>query len=179
MKFTFNCRPVALALLALLLSSLPVASQQPPSRYDVEIVVFRIAGNAGIEDLGAGGNSPVSPSGGVQVTPTTQRRLGNEVSRLRAAGGFQVIAHTAWTQAPAAWNSRHGVSAEQLGIESAGITGTVFIERGQYLHLGFDLRVDQGGRVYAVSDLRRVKPGEAQYFDHPAIGILALISPAG
>jgi len=178
MKATLTSRPLALALLALLFSSLPVASQQTPSRYDVEIVVFRLSGSGGIEDLAAG-NSPVSATSGVQLTPTTQRRLTNEVSRLRAAGGFQVIAHTAWTQAPAAWNSRRGVSTEQLGIEGAGITGTVFIERGQYLHLGFDLRVDQGGRVYSVSDLRRVKPGEAQYFDHPVIGILALISPAG
>jgi len=178
MKTLPNSRPIALALLALLFSSLPVASQQTPSRYDVEIVVFRISGSGGIEDLGAG-NTPVSASGGMQLTPTTQRRLGGEVSRLRAAGGFQIIAHTAWTQVPAAWNSRRGVSTEQLGIEGAGVSGTVFIERGQYLHLGFDLRVDQGGRVYAVSDLRRVKPGEPQYFDHPAIGILALISPAG
>jgi hypothetical protein len=178
MKFNLDRRPLTLALLALLVSSLPVASQQTPSRYDVEIVVFRLSGTGTIEDLG-GASTPVTASGGMQVTPTTQRRLGGEVSRLRAAGGFQVIAHTAWTQAPAAWNSRRGVSTDQLGIEVAGITGTVFIERGQYLHLGFDLRVDQGGRVYAVSDLRRVKTGEAQYFDHPVIGILALISPAG
>jgi hypothetical protein len=177
-----NCvsitRPAWLAILALFLPSLPVASQQTPSRYDVEIVVFRITGNVGSEDLDIA-NVAVSATGGMQVTPTTQRRLTAEASRLRAAAGFQVLAHTAWTQAPAAWNSRRGVSAEQLGLEGAGVTGTVFMERGQYLHLGFDLRVDQGGHAYTVSGIRRVKPGEAQYFDHPSIGILALISPAG
>lgn len=173
-----NLRAVLLSLLALLLPSLPVSSQQGPSRYDVEIVVFRIAGTGGIEDLNVP-SAPVTATGGMQVTPTSQRRLTEEVSRLRAAGGFQVLAHTAWTQAPAAWNSRRGVSTAQLGLEDAGVSGTVFIERGQYLHLGFDLRVDQGGHIYTVSDIRRVRPGEAQYFDHPAIGILALISPAG
>lgn len=173
-----NSRALVLALLALFLPCLPVASQQLPSRYDVEIVIFRIAGNAGVEDLDAAA-VPGTSSGGMQLTPTTQRRLNAEVSRLRAAGGFQVLAHTAWTQAPAAWNSRRGVSTAQLGIEAAGVTGNVFIERGQYLHLGFDLRIDQGGHVYAVSDVRRVRAGDAQYFDHPAIGILALISPAG
>ena len=167
-----------MALLALLLASLPVASQQTPSRYDVEIIVFRITGNAGTEDLNVA-SPPVNAAGGMQITPTTQRRLSDEASRLRAAGGFQVLAHTAWTQAPAAWNSRRGVSTAQLGIEDAGITGTVFIERGQYLHLGFDLRVDQGGHLYTISEVRRVKAGEAQYFDHPSVGILALISPAG
>ncbi len=170
-------RPLCLALLALLLASLPAASQQSPSRYDVEIVVFRIAGNPGPEDLNVA-SAPVSATGGMQVTPTTQRRLSEEASRL-SAGGFQVLAHTAWTQAPAAWNSRHGVSAAQLGLEESGISGTVFIERGQYLHLGIDLRVDQGGHVYTISEVRRVRPGEAQYFDHPFVGILALISPAG
>jgi hypothetical protein len=167
-----------MGLLALLLASLPVASQQTPSRYDVEIVVFRIAGNAGTEDLNVA-SAPINATGGMQITPTTQRRLGEEASRLRATAGFQVLAHTAWTQAPAAWNSRHGVSAAQLGLEDSGISGTVFIERGQYLHLGFDLRIDQGGHVYTISEVRRVRPGEAQYFDHPAVGILALISPAG
>ena len=103
----------------------------------------------------------------MQLTPTTQRRLTSEVSRLRAAGGFQVLAHTAWTQAPAAWNSRRGVSTEQLGIEGAGVSGTVFIERGQYLHLGFDLRVDQGGRVYAVSDLRTGQTGRGPVLRSP------------
>jgi hypothetical protein len=171
-------RTLSLAVLALVLASLPVASQQTPSRYDVEIVIFRIAGNAGPEDLNVA-NLPSNAAGGMQLTPTTQRRLTEEAARLRAAGGYQIIAHTAWTQAPAAWNSRRGVSTAQLGIESAGITGTVFIERGQYLHLGFDLRVDQGGHVYTISEVRRVRAGEAQYFDHPSVGILAIISPAG
>jgi hypothetical protein len=173
-----SARTIRLVLAGLLLASLPVASQQSPSRYDVEIVVFRIAGNAGVEDLNAAG-TPINATGGMQVTPTTQRRLTDEASRLRAAGGFQVIAHTAWTQAPAAWNSRRGVSTAQLGLDGSGISGTVFIERGQYLHLGFDLRIDQGGHVYTISEVRRVRAGEAQYFDHPAVGILALISPAG
>lgn len=171
-------RSVSLALLALILASLPVASQQSPSRYDVEIVVFRMAGSTGPEDLNVD-SAPVTATGGMQVTPTTQRRLTDEASRLRSAGGFQILAHTAWTQAPAAWNSRRGVSTEQLGLEGSGISGTVYIERGQYLHLGFDLRVDQGGHVYTISEVRRVRAGETQYFDHPSVGILALISPAG
>jgi hypothetical protein len=177
MKSAMN-RPIVLAMLGLLLSSLPVASQQSPSRYDVEIVVFRIAGTAGAEDLNVV-SPPINATGGMQLTPTTQRRLTDEASRLRAAGGYQILAHTAWTQAPAAWNSRHGVSTAQLGLEDSGISGTVFIERGQYLHLGFDLRVDQGGHIYTISEVRRVRPGETQYFDHPSVGILALISPAG
>jgi hypothetical protein len=177
MKSALN-RPIFLAVLGLLLSSLPAVSQQSPSRYDVEIVVFRIAGNAGTEDLNVA-SPPINATGGMPLTPTTQRRLTEEASRLRSAGGYQILAHTAWTQAPAAWNSRHGVSTAQLGLEESGISGTVFIERGQYLHLGFDLRVDQGGHVYTISEVRRVRPGEAQYFDHPSVGILALISPAG
>jgi hypothetical protein len=173
-----SSRALAMALVALLLPCMPVASQQPPNRYDVEIVIFRISANSGTENLDAP-TQPGASSGGMQLTPTTQRRLGGEVSRLRAAGGFQVLAHTAWTQAPAALNSRRGVSTAQIGIEAAGVSGNVFIERGQYLHLGFDLRIEHGGRVYAISDQRRVRAGDAQYFDHPAIGILALISPAG
>ena len=61
----------------------------------------------------------------------------------------------------------------------SGLSGTVILERGQYLHLGFDLRVTEGSRSWVVNEVRRVKTNERQYFDHPAVGIIALVTPAG
>ena len=68
--------------------------------------------------------------------PAGQRSL----ATARGPAGIAVLAHTAWTQPPAGWNSRRGVSLSQLGVNVPGLSGNVVLERGQFLHLGFDLQ---------------------------------------
>ena len=170
-----SCRFFALVLLGLL-SATPAAlpQQSLPARYEVEILVFRMDGELPL----APPESLRTEPDAVQATPVAQRRLADAAGRLRAAGGFRIIAHTAWTQAPAAWNSRRGVPVSTLGLEGSGLTGTVILERGQYLHLGFDLRYGEGSNGVLLNEVRRVKINERQYFDHPAVGIIALVTPA-
>jgi hypothetical protein len=163
----------------LLLATVPGQTQQGGGRYTVEIVVFRTGGidaAAGASDAGA--DATRAAGGDIAATAISGRRLGGAASKLRAAQGYRVLAHTAWSQAPAAWNSRRGVGTSTLGLGAAGLQGKIILERGQFLHLGFDLTVDDAGQRYRVVEVRRVKPDEAQYFDHPAVGILALVSAA-
>jgi hypothetical protein len=77
---------------------------------------------------------------------------------------------------PAAWNSRRGVPIEQLGVNAPGITGNVVLERGQFVHLGLDLKIEDGGRSFVLAELRQVKLDEALYFDHPQLGVIALVT---
>lgn len=160
----------------LLLASLAAIPQQAGNRYTVEIVVFRNGAQAGALQ-----QSAATQSGGddVVASAVATRRLATAAGRLRAASGIRVLAHTAWAQAPAAWNSRRGVSATRLGIAGSGVAGKVILERGQFLHLGVDLIVEDGGQRYRIHEVRRVKPDETQYFDHPAVGILALVTAGG
>ena len=73
--------------------------------------------------------------------------------------------------------ARRGVSVDQLGISAPGLTGNVVLERGQYLHLGLDLKVEEGGRGLVLADLQQVKKlGDALYFDHPQLGAIALVT---
>lgn len=167
-------RLLTAALLPLLMLAAPVALPQAATpRYTVEILVFR-SGDGAALDAGAG----TSGEGGADVaaTPVATSRLGGAASRLRSAGGYRVLAHTAWTQGPAPWNSRRGVSTRSLGL--SGVQGKVILERGQYLHLGVDLTIDDGGRRYRINELRRVKTDEVQYFDHPAVGVIAVVTQA-
>jgi hypothetical protein len=172
----FISRSAVLCLGALaVLGTVAVAQQGQVSRYTVEIVVFRSAG-AGDEDFAARTGAVDASTGGLGSTPSSQRRLSDTAEHLRAAGGYRVLAHTAWSQAAAPWNSRRGISAAQLGLASAGFTGNVFLERGQFLHLGFDLHLADGTKTYTLSEVRRIKPNERNYFDHPAIGVIALVT---
>lgn len=186
-------RRLALALGALAVAGVPVGHAAEGAGkdglYTIEIVIFRNGGAAAGEDLGASGGrsaSGDSDSGGGsgsmklgELLPASRHRLGDVARRLASGGGHKVLAHAAWTQTAGSWNSAGGISAEQLGLSTAGFSGTVQLERGLYLHLGFNLRYSAGGAHYALSELRRVKFNERNYYDHPALGIVAIVTQGG
>jgi len=173
-----NCRKLMRAPLlglALLATCLPALPQQA-TRYTVEIVVFRVDGDTSGEDPAAAPSLRSSASTDLTATPVASRRLASAASRLRSGGGFRILAHTAWSQPAAGWNSRRGVSLAQLGVNVPGLTGNVVLERGQFLHLGFDLKLEDAGKSAQLAEIRRVKPDEAQYFDNPQLGVIALVT---
>jgi hypothetical protein len=156
---------------ALTCLALPAQPQAAAAAYTVEIVVFR---NGGDSAALADSDSKVSLLGAdVAATAVTSRKLGGSIARLNGAG-MRVLGHAAWRQAPAAHRSRRGVSTAGLGLP--GITGKVILEREKLLHLGLDLVVEDGGKRYRIDEVRSVKADEVQYFDHPAIGVLAIVS---
>lgn len=165
-------------LAALLLAAGAAIPQQSTGRYTVEIVVFRTAGQAGA----MAGTVAVEPDrdDGVEPTAVSGRRLVTAANRLKGTSGYRVLAHTAWTQMPSAWRSGRGVPAARLGLTRAGINGRITLERGSSLHLGVDLIIEDGGRRYHISEMRQsIKADQPQYFDHPAIGVIAVVSAGG
>jgi len=162
--------------LALLAASLPAVPQTAP-RYTIEFVLFRNDADHSGEDGSATASLRSTETDlSVAATPAASRRLGTAASKLRSAGGYRVLAHASWTQAPAAWNSRRGVPVSALGLSVPGLSGNVIFERGQLLHLGFDLKYQEGERTLQFAEVRKVKLEEAQYFDHPQLGIIALVT---
>ena len=149
-----------------------------PSYYNVEIVVFRSGSDAGALPDTALPAPATESDEDVEITPATADKLGIATNRLRGKNsGFRVLAHVAWTQTPTSFGSQHGASAAQLGL-GQNISGRVFLERGQNLNLRVDLTVEDGGHRYRINELRRnVKSSQIHYFDHPAMGVLAMISP--
>jgi hypothetical protein len=170
-----NLMRVSLLGLALLATCLPALPQQS-TRYTVEIVVFRVDGDTSGEDPVAAAPLRSSASTELVTTPVTSRKLASAASRLRAGSGYRILAHTAWSQSAAGWNSRRGVSLAQLGVNVPGLSGNVVLERGQFLHLGFDLKLEDSGKSAQLAEIRRVKPDEAQYFDNPQLGVIALVT---
>jgi hypothetical protein len=78
---------------------------------------------------------------------------------------------------------------QRLGIDAPGLTGTIFLERGQYLHLGMSLNYAMPnppaglgaatGTAFVMNTNRRIRFYERNYYDHPAFGVIALVTPAG
>jgi Peptidoglycan-binding protein, CsiV len=208
-------RLLTLLLAAALLcgDSLPAATQEPAPApapaatpppgntvYNIEIIVFRATSAlGGAEDWGAEAGArniagEESASGAATVghfvaaLPSSAWQLGELENRLRASGVYVPVAHTAWAQTASSWGTRAGFSVQKLGVEVPGLSGTVFLERGQWLHLGMSLTYAMAAppqglgaapdTPFTLNESRRVRFYERNYFDHPAFGVIALVTPA-
>ncbi|MFO1427169.1 MAG: hypothetical protein U1F11_09365 [Steroidobacteraceae bacterium] len=104
-----------------------------------------------------------------------------DVEGKLAASGYQPLAHAAWAQTASSSGSRAGFTLARLGINVPGLSSIVYLERGTYLHLGMALRYAEAGGsgpLYSLSEDRRIKFYERNYYDHPAYGVIALVTPA-
>ena len=178
-------------LLAALLcgAALPAAAQEPAPApappaapapvYNIEVIVFRATSAlGGAEDWSAEAGArnvagEESASGAATVghfvapLPASLWQLGELESRLRASGVYVPVAHTAWSQTASSWGTRAGFPVQKLGIDVPGLSGTVFLERGQWLHLGMSLTYTMANppqglgagpdTPFTINDSRRVR----------------------
>ncbi|HEY5102817.1 MAG TPA: CsiV family protein [Steroidobacteraceae bacterium] len=204
MKF----RSAALAVFVAATAWLPAASQQPAPAtvpaYHIEIIIFRAtAAQGGTENWAAeagtrnfSNDSSADEAGAsdtrevgrfLKVLPADQFQLADIEKRLRASAGYAPLAHVAWSQTASAWGTRAGFPLPRLGVDVPGLSGTVVLERGQFLHLGMTLAYAPAnppaglgaapGTTFTLNEGRRVRFNERAYFDHPAFGVIAVVTP--
>jgi hypothetical protein len=179
---------LALGLLAggLLADPRPAGAQQPGGLYEVEIVVFRVASVGAAEDWSAAasgrgfGNDAnranATPPQVLRVLNSSEYRLAGVEAGLRSSGAWRPIAHAAWIQTAASWGTHVGIPLAELGVNVPELAGAIYLERSTYLHLGVTLTLT-GAATYTIDEMRSVKYNDKQYFDHPAFGVIALVSP--
>jgi hypothetical protein len=204
MKSTLRAAAALLALAA----GLPGGAQEPTAppvpAYNIELVIFRAttalggaenwAAEAGTRSVSNDSSADETPAATdqqaghfIQMLPESQYQLTDLEKRLHASAGYAPIAHVAWSQTASAWGTRAGFPLQRLGIEVPELTGTVVLERGQYLHLGMTLTYTPAnpptglgaapGTTFTLNEGRRVRFNERTYYDHPAFGVIALVTP--
>ena len=194
---------IALAVLAVITCAgapLPHAQAQtaPSDRvYTVELIVFRnMSGAGGAEDWTAKAvprgpdtlPNPVVTGRFVQSIPAAQFQLNDVAVKLQNTTNYQPIAHFAWQQTASTWGSRAGFTVAKLAGPVPNLSGIIYLESGDYLHLGMSLNYQMSnppaslaaaaGTVFNLTDSRRIKTRTLSYFDHPAFGVIALVTPA-
>lgn len=184
--------PIALLAGVLAFAGLAPAMAQQKGRtlYRVELLVFRVTTPPVGEDWSAPpgyrgfGADPAATTGApgaplpavVKVYTADRYQLGGTAAKLRASGAYQPVAHAAWLQTASPWGRHAGIDLAEVGIHVRDLSGSVYLERGTLLHLGLDLRYG-ADPVYHLGELRRIKFNEKHYFDHPAFGAIAIVSP--
>jgi hypothetical protein len=112
-------------------------------------------------------------------------------SSLQRSRGYEVVGHIGWTQLAVPRGSGLAVDLSEVGLSGLPIRGTGALERGKYLYLRLNLAYTpadppaslvgtvQSDRVvtFSLNQVRRIRPFERHYFDHPAFGVIAMISP--
>jgi len=188
----------ALAFVALLISMPGVQAQTAANQtvYTVEIIVIRnLSGTGGPEDWTAkpvarGPDKPDTPVTGrfVQSVPASQFQLNDVAARLQNTTNYQPLAHFAWQQTASSWGSRAGFPIAKLAGNVPGLSGIIYLESGTYLHLGMALNYQtsnppaalgaDASTVFTLAESQRVLPFKPTYFDHPAFGVIALVTRA-
>jgi hypothetical protein len=192
-------RLTALVALITVSASVPVAEgQSAPSQrvYTIEVIVFRnMSGLGGPEDwtvkpVARGPEKPDTPITGkfVQSVPAPQFQLNDVAQKLQNTTNYQPIAHFAWQQTASSWGSRAGFTVAKLAGSVPGLTGNIYLESGDLLHLGMALTYQSSnppdglgaaaGTVFTMNESQRVRVDKLSYFDHPAFGVIALVTPA-
>jgi hypothetical protein len=179
---------VAMARAAPSVAATPAASPAATDAmlYDVEMVVFRAASVGPEEDWSIApttrGFGTVITQGAtapevVRILPSSAYRLDGIMRGLRVSGEWRPIAHAAWVQTAPPWGTHIGIPLSQVGLDVPGLTGSVYLERAKlFLHLGFDVSL-QSGATYTIDEMHNVRQNEKEYFDHPAFGIIAVVTP--
>ena len=178
----------------------PATATAGTTVYNVELIVFRNNGTQGsAENWSTQGASARNIAGDESATGTSQvghfvgvlpsatYQLTELENRMRASGAYVPVAHVAWSQTASSWGTRAGFPLSRLGIDVEGLTGTVFLEHGQYLHLGMTLNYAIAapppglgaapGTPFSINESRRIRFYDRNYFDHPAFGVIALVTP--
>jgi len=184
--------------LVIVSASLPSAQAQTanPRVYNVEVIVFRnSSGAGGAEDWSAkpvarGLDTPEAPVTGkfVQAIAPAQFQLNDVARKLQGTINYQPIAHFAWQQTASSWGSRAGFTVAKLAGNVPGLSGIIYLESGTYLHLGVSLNYQTSnapealaaapGTVFMLNESRRIRFDKLSYYDHPAFGVIALVTPA-
>ncbi len=123
----------------------------------------------------------------LHLLPSSAFQLDRIAARLHSSGRYLPVAHVAWSQTASPWGKPIAIPVQSLGIDAKGLTGSVALERGEFLHLALvlDYAMDDPppglnaapGTVFALHDSHRVRLDERNYFDHPAFGVIALVTP--
>jgi len=146
------------------------------------------------------------PLTGFERLPDDALTLGETWDRLERLDAYIPTLHFAWQQTLLPFAEPEPVSLEELAVEAPGLEGELTLYLSRFLHLGVKLEqladtatdggstsrqpgnplyeyegqrfvAEEPGPVfYRIEEDRIFKNGDIRYFDHPRIGLLALIT---
>ncbi len=187
---------IALSL-GLSLQASATSTTKPPDRYEVEVLVFQsyldyLEGQElwtqDTVDRKLPGIEEARDSG---AQPDLDSDLSKAATALEAGGDYIILAHKRWEQEAEPRSTAKWMRVGSPNSFESDLTGTMRFYQGRYLHIELELLfLDRSvgmvsstdgvialPQVYRISEHRRVRSLEVNYFDHPKFGALVQVTP--
>lgn len=189
-----------LALAALFLTSTVQAASSTtnsPDLYQIEILVFQnqlsyLEGEElWTEDVVDTELPGITEAVTIGSRPAPASDLSKAAITLEADGNYRVLVHRLWQQPANPRSEAKWVHIKSFSLGTPELEGTLRFYQGRYLHVDIELlfRETSAGsfsliqpdsavpKVYRVSEHRRIRGREVNYFDHPKFGALVRVTP--
>lgn len=180
---------VTLCLVLLTLPARAVTTSPPVPSYDIEVLVFemRLPDYEGAELWTTDNVKPVETADAVVMGETpVASELSAAATALRSDPRFRVLLHKRWTQ-PA--DARSETKPVKLSTGDGELDGTLRFYIARFLHIEVNLTFQPLALVqtafpaespaYQISEARRIKTQDLNYFDHPKFGAIVRVVPTG
>jgi hypothetical protein len=131
-----------------------------------------------------------------QAVEPGQYLLNGVADRIDRVDAYGLLTHLAWQQAAPDVSEAIELDLAELGVDARLVDGNVNLFKQRYLHLAVDVKlldaagdaVDSSGfanafqvfgapkAIPAITDSRRIRLEQIQYFDQPQFGIIAMVA---
>ena len=191
---------IALILVLSLGLSLQVgaaSTTKPPDRYEVEVLIFQnyldyLEGQElwtqDTVDKKLPGIDQARDSG---AQPDPNSDLSKAAEALEAGGDYLILTHRRWEQEAEPRSTAKWMRVGNPNSFESDLIGTMRFYQGRYLHIELELLFRDRSvamvsstagvvalpQVYRISEHRRIRSLEVNYFDHPKFGALVQITP--
>lgn len=160
------------------------ATRTPTTNYEVEVLVFEIGlpEHEGSELWTQVTQLPdISKAQAPAELPPT-KDFAAAADALRADGRYRVLLQKRWVQSAEPRSSEPGV---WLTTPEREVDGTLKFYLSRFLHVDVNLLFQpqagviggDGAPSYLISEQRRIRSNEINYFDHPKFGVLVRVAP--
>ena len=183
--------------LGLSLQAGAASTTKPPNRYEIEVLVFQnyldyLEGQElwtqDTVDKELPGIEKARNSG---AQPDRNSDLSKAAEALEAGGDYLILTHKRWEQETEPRSTAKWMRVGNPNSFESDLIGTMRFYQGRYLHIELELLFrdrsvtmvssTDGGialpQVYRISEHRRIRSLEVNYFDHPKFGVLVQVTP--
>lgn len=160
------------------------ATNTPTASYEVEVLIFEVSlpEFEGSELWTQVTQPPDTTKAQVPSELPPTKEFAAAADALRADGRYRVLLQKRWVQTAEPKSSEPGM---QLITPERELDGTLKFYLSRFLHVEMNLLFQpQAGVIggdaapsYLISEQRRVRSNEINYFDHPKFGVLVRVSP--
>ncbi len=183
--------------LGLSLQASAASTTKPPDRYEVEVLVFQncldyLEGQElwtqDTVDKKLPGIDQARDSG---ARPDPNSDLSKAAEALEAGGDYLILTHRRWEQEAESRSTAKWMRMGNPNSFESDLIGTMRFYQGRYLHIELELLFRDRSvamvsstegvvalpQVYRISEQRRIRSLEVNYFDHPKFGALVQVTP--